>query len=149
MAHRSRLVFDWDGSLLAARQLYAVAGDVQSLSDRRTPLAESALADWLGPFADDFVDRFNDEVTNINVLVPALRSEADGWALEWKRAMDQENQNRYANAVDRVHERRNAWDSFWGGLTGHDDLPSMPSPAGIPTAPNYQPTRGFANYSSY
>lgn len=149
MAHRSRLVFDWEGSLSAARQLHTVAGDLQGLADRRAPLAEAALADWLGPFADDFITRFNDEQTNVNTLVPALRAEADGWALEWKRAMDQENQNRYANAVDRVHARRSTWDSVWGGLTGHDDLPSMPSPANIPTAPSYWPSRGFANYSSY
>lgn len=149
MAHRSRLVFDWEGSLRGARQLYAVADELQGLADRRSPLAEAALADWLGPFAVDFVNRLNDEVTNVNTLVPALRGEADGWALEWKRAMDQENWNRYANAVDRVHEKRSTWDSLWGGLTGHDDLPSTPNLAGIPAAPSYQPTRSFADYSSY
>ena len=109
----------------------------------------AALAHWSGEYADDFVERIDTEQSVGVQLVGQLRGEADGWAVEWQRAMDQENWNRYAAAVKRVEHDRSLVDSFVGFFAGHDDLPSQPAPAGVPVAPGFWPTRSFANYSRY
>lgn len=143
------VVFDFDGSLTLARKLFAMADELDLLLRSRLDLASTALAHWSGEYADDFVERIDTEQSVGVQLVGQLRGEADGWAVEWQRAMDQENWNRYAAAVKRVEHDRSLVDSFVGFFAGHDDLPSQPAPAGVPVAPGFWPTRSFANYSRY
>ena len=40
-----------------------------------------------------------------------------------------------------------AWIAHVGGfLFGHDDIPPDPTPRGVPSAPGFAPTGGFAHY---
>ena len=78
----------------------------------------------------------------------SLRAEASGWAIEWAKAMDQENFNRYQAACDHVRSSASRWDRIRDSVFGEDDLPDQPSPAAVPTSPRFLPTRRFANYSS-
>ncbi len=143
------VVFDFDGSLALARSLWSVADDLDALRVQRGGLADDALVDWLGVFADDFTLRADNEDATATFLVEQLRAEAQGWAVEWQKAMDQENWNRYTLAVERVKADRDWKDDLGGWLFGHDDLPPTPAAAAVPASPSFTATRSFANYSGY
>lgn len=143
------VVFDFTGSLELARRLWSMADELDALLGLRRTLGTEALAHWQGVYAVEFVERLDDELTTGSTLVGQLRGEAGGWATEWQKAMDQENWNRYAAAVQRVEDGRGWGDKIGGFFTGHDDLPPTPTGAGLPAASNFLPTRSFANYSAY
>ena len=58
-------------------------------------------------------------------------------------AMDQQNRVLFARKTKEVEDNRSGWDNFWGGLTGHDDLPPEPTPVTKPSAPGFYPTATF------
>lgn len=145
----SAVVFDFDGSLALARMLWTMADELDGLLVTRSSLAETALTDWIGNYANEFSGRIDHEQQAGSMLARQLRAEAGGWAEEWRKAMDQENWNRYAAAVDRVEADRGVLDSIGGFLFGHSDLPPQPSPAAVPVGPGFAATRSFANYSGY
>jgi hypothetical protein len=108
--------------------------------------AGTALTDWSGEYATEFVQRANDEQQTGTTIVSQLRSEAEAWAVEWKHAMDQENWNRYQAKVKQVERDRSLLDDIGGFFFGHDDLPPTPAEAAVPTSPGFWPTRDFAHY---
>jgi hypothetical protein len=148
MERSPKVVFDWTGALRAARLSWQAADDVERLIGERGRLASDALVNWSGAYATEFAARVDDELQTAAAVAGQLRGEAEGWAIEWKNAMDQENWNRYQAACDRVRDDRGLIDKvmFW---QGHDDLPPEPSMAAVPRAPGFVPTRQFANYSGY
>ncbi|MFI5044951.1 MAG: hypothetical protein ACHQDC_09175 [Acidimicrobiales bacterium] len=135
--------FDWYGSLSLARQLWAYADDLEAASTVRMNDANAALKSWLGQYADKFIASANDEQTSLTNVIANLRNDATAWAQAWKLAMDQQNRVLYARKVKEVEDNRSGWDSFWGGLTGHDDLPPEPQPVPTPTSPSFAATAGF------
>ena len=143
------VVFDWGGSLNLAKALHVMAGELTELTSSRTRLATTALAQWIGTYSEHFVGRIDDEVHTGASLAAQLRAEAEGWAIEWQKAMDQENWDRYQAAKQRVENQRSNWDKFSGWALGHDDLPNTPSAAARPVAPHFAATRSFADYSRY
>ena len=143
------VVFDFDGSLQVARLSWQAADELDRLRGERSTLAVDALTDWSGAYGVEFAGRIDDETLSASHLAEQLRGEANGWALEWTKAMDQENYNRYQDACDRAHDDRSVVDSVVGFFTGHDDLPPTPARAGQPQPPSFAATRTFADYSNY
>ena len=143
------VVFDWAGSLNLAKALHAVADELTGLAGSRAGLATTALSHWEGMYGEQFVGRIDDEIQTGTRLAVQLRAEAEGWAIEWQKAMDQENWDRYQAAKSRVENQRSNWDKFSGWALGHDDLPNTPKAAGRPVAPNFAATRSFADYSRF
>ena len=143
------VVFDFDGSLALARSLYDVAADLEGVSVGRRALAGSALADWRGVYADEFTGRMDHEQRSGAAVAVQLRAEADGWAEEWRKAMDQENWDRYAAAVNRAKWKKGLLDKIGDAFFGDDDLPKTPRPAARPSGPMFAPTRSFADYSKH
>ena len=135
--------FDWYGSLSLARQLWAFADDLETAATTRFADVEGALKSWLGAYADQFITRANDEQTSLDTMIANLRLDATNWAKAWQLAMDQQNRVLFARKTREVEESRSGWDSFWGGLTGHDDLPPEPEPVPLPTEPSFAATAGF------
>lgn len=146
MGRSPKVVFDWSGSLRVARLSWTMAEQLDQLVGERSAAARAALASWLGVYADEFAARIDDEVRTAANLAEQMRGEANGWAEEWRKAMDQENYNRYQDACDRVRDDRDLGDKIAGFFTGHDDLPDQPAPAASPAPPNFAPTRKFASY---
>ena len=138
--------FDFEGSLQLARRLVGLADEIDTLMAARVAGAEDALATWLGRFATEFAERVNTESSDIATISADLRVSAEGWALAWKDSMDEQNRRLYAREVDRVESSRSGWDSFWGGIVGHDDLPDQPPPVPVPTGPGYYATASFVRY---
>ena len=76
-----------------------------------------------------------------------LRSEAEGWALEWTYAVDQENWHRYQDACDRLRDDRSLLEGVTGFFFGHDDLPPEPRAVATPQPPGFAATARLADYS--
>lgn len=132
--------FDFEGSLVLARQLWAMAEDARSTMTGRGRLAQEALSTWLGPHGVDFADRVTSEGRQIDAMYTDLRRAADGWAICWKEAMDEQRRIDHARECERIRNSRSLVDSIKGGIFGHDDLPPAPLPVGIPQGPGYAPT---------
>jgi hypothetical protein len=146
MTRSPQVVFDFTGSLDLARRSWRLADQLEQLGRQRGTRADAALVGWLGPYAFEFIRRIDSETQDAAHLAAQLRAEADGWATEWKKAMDQENYNRYQDACDRARADRDTWDNVKGFFVGHDDLPKPPALAAAPSAPAYTATRQFAHY---
>jgi hypothetical protein len=132
--------FDFEGSLVLARQLRAMAEDAHSMMSNRGRLAQDALNTWLGPHGVDFAERVTAEGRQIDGFSADLRRAADGWAICWKEAMDEQRRIDHARECERIRSSRSLLDSVVGGIFGHDDLPPPPRPVGIPEGPAYLPT---------
>lgn len=142
------VAFDFDGSLELARSLWRLADDVGTLLSSRAASATTALTNWAGRYADDFVDRAETEQSTGTTLAQMLRADASGWAQAWAAAMDEQNRILHARESKRIEDDRGLLDQIGGFFTGHDDLPSMPEPASVPQPPSFFPTRSFVRYSS-
>ena len=138
--------FDYDGSLQLARELWALADEVDAVATDRHAAADEALVDWLGPTRDRFGGRVDVEVADLHRIAADLRGGAQAWAQAWADALNLQNQRLYARAVDRAKRNRSTLDKFVGGLFGHDDLPSPPYVRATPAAPFFATTGGFARY---
>jgi hypothetical protein len=138
--------FDWDGSLRVARRLWALADDVDAAMAGRELHAEHALTDWLGRFGREFGERIATERSSADTVSAGLREGAGAWAWQWKSAMDEQNRRLHAREEQRIKDDRSLGSRFIGIFAGHDDLPPAPAEAGVPTAPGFHPTRGFARY---
>jgi hypothetical protein len=149
MDRAPQVVFDYSGSLDLARQSWRMADQLEQLGRDRGARASAALVGWTGAYADEFVGRVDDEVRTAMAIAGELRAEANGWATEWKKAIDQENYNRYQDACDRARGERSNLDKVVGALFGHDDLPSPPRLADTPASPGFYPTRTVADYSRH
>lgn len=132
--------FDFEGSLVLARQLWTMADDARSVMADRGRLAQGALNTWLGPHGTDLADRVTSEGPQIDAIFEDLRAAANGWAVCWQAAMDEQRRIDHARECDRVRNSRSMLDSVVGGLLGHDDLPPPPLPVGLPVAPGFAPT---------
>jgi hypothetical protein len=138
--------FDFEGSLDLARSLWRLAEELDQLLASRAAMASTALTGWTGRFGEQFAERANDEQSTGRTLAQMLRADAQGWALAWTRAMDEQNRVLYAREKQRVESDRGLLDSLGGAIFGHDDLPAMPRPASVPQPPYFFATRSFARY---
>lgn len=148
-SHAPAVVFDFDGALQLARLSWQTADELDRWRGERSTQAAAALDGWTGAYGTEFVGRVDTELQTAVVVAEQLRAEANGWAEEWKQAMDQENHNRYQTACDRVRSGRSFLDDVGGFLFGHDDLPPTPARAARPAPPSFSATRSFADYSRY
>jgi hypothetical protein len=144
------VVFDFDGSLELARRLWAFADEVAGHMSARAGLAETAGSQWLGPFGEDFVSRRIGEEMSAQSVIETLRSDALGWAIAWKDAMDEQNRRLHFRHVDDLKNDRNWLEkggdgiaSLWGG--GFEDPPTPP-PVDVPAAPGFGPTASLVRY---
>lgn len=138
--------FDFSGSLVLARRLWALADQIETMMASRVTAASDALSTWLGAYGTEFGGRIDTENGDIVRIAEQLRSAASGWAECWKQAMDEQNRVLYARQVNKVEDERSGWDSFWGGVFGHDDLPDQPAGVATPAAPQFAATASLVRY---
>ena len=133
--------FDYDGALLMARRLWALADALESVMAGREGAAAEALVDWKGPHATSFLERIAVERVDVNGVASQFREASYAWAAAWKDAIDQ--QNRILQA------RRWEYNKDHQGLFGHLDgveRPHDPAPRPLPAPPEFQPTGEFEQY---
>ena len=138
--------FDYVGSLLLARKLYALGEEVDEMMSNRTTQSNTALTDWLGPFGREFRERISSERTQATAIASQLREGARQWASRWAEAMNEQNSINHARETKRIEDDRSGWDNFTGDLFGHDDLPPSPNTIDVPTEPNFYATGTLKRY---
>jgi hypothetical protein len=138
-----RVQFDFEGSLVLARQLWALADDLESEDRRREADVDVALGSWRGEYATRFRGRRETERTSKRNVVAGLRADAEAWAKAWATAMDQQNRNNWAAEVERVRDHRNFIEKGWDATFGKDDSDESvpkPGPVRVPAAPDFRAT---------
>ena len=138
-----RVQFDFEGSLALARQLWALADEVDSADRARESQFDDAMVKWRGAYADEFRNRRETERISKGNVVAGLREDAEAWAQAWASALDQQNRNNRAAAVERVREERNIFEKGWDATFGQDDSDRevpMPEPVRVPIPPRFEPT---------
>lgn len=138
--------FDFTGSLALARQLWQFAEELEELATCRNDAAAEALTTWQGTYGEEFVERITTEVVDLGTAAAHLQAGAQGWAHCWASAMNQQNRILHAREVLRVQNDRSGWDSFWGGIVGHGDLPPEPSELSVPQPPYFVATGRLVTY---
>ncbi len=116
-----RVVFDFDGSLELARQLWSLADDIQSEHSLREADYDTAIAKWEGPYATEFAGRRSDERSSKTNVVSGLRADARAWASAWRDALDQQNKNNRAAKVTEIRDNRAWYEQAWDATFGEDD----------------------------
>ena len=134
--------FDFPGVLSLCRKLWDLADELDGLKSSRATAATTALTQWEGPFADEFVTRSDTEGTTASQIASGLRSDAVGWAAAWKTAMDENNRRRWA----RHHEEWKEDQNFLDDLFGSEDKTPEPEPVGQPQPPSFAATGSLVRY---
>lgn len=139
--------FDWTGSLAMARRLWALADRLETLMSDRVAAAEFTLTDWQGPHATSFASRIGVEHGDVETATPQLRAAANGWAQQWKDAMDQQNNTLRTREWESRDDSTLHTVTF--GLAGEGKKqPPDPVPAAVPESPDFEATREFYPYLS-
>lgn len=140
-ADSSDVQFDFAGSLRLARMMWEFADELERALDQRRELADVALADWLGSFADNFGVRADNEQLSRQNLVPALRGNAQMWADAWRDATNDQARREWARRVDQMKADRSNLQKFGDFFTGFD-YPPEPVPVTSPQPPGFMPVCG-------
>jgi hypothetical protein len=144
-----RVVFDFDGSLELARQLWSLADDIVTEHGLRETDFTTANAKWEGPYGVEFEGRRADERTSKANVVEGLRDDARAWAQAWAAALDQQNKNNRAAEVTRVRNDRNLFEVGWDNTFGEDDSDSQVAAVPdvtVPIPPRFQATATETTY---
>lgn len=138
-----RIRFDFDGSLELARRLWSLADDLVDEDNGREGEYDTAMAKWEGPYGVEFAGRRTDERSSRTAVVTGLRADARSWAAAWAAALDQQNKNNRAAAVQHERDSRNIFEQGWDATFGEDDsdeqvaqVPDVP----VPTPPLFNAT---------
>lgn len=144
-----RVVFDFEGSLELARQLWSLAEDIVTEHGLRETDFTTANAKWEGPYGVEFEGRRADERTSKVNVVEGLRDDARAWAQAWAAALDQQNKNNRAAEVTRIRDSRNFIEVGWDNTFGEDDsdsqVPAVPS-IEVPSPPLFNATATETTY---
>jgi hypothetical protein len=116
------VVFDYEGALELARQLWELADRWEGALARRRGAAGVALSTWTGPAARELWDRVRAEIEAGDEVCRKFRHEADRWALAWSEAVNDGNRLAWARAT-----------------AGGADLVAPPL-APVPVGPGFEPT---------
>jgi hypothetical protein len=141
----SDIVFDYEGSLQAARTLWALADELKQLRDERVKWAEHALEDWRGLAGQRFRNRsLGRDRNNLNRMVLALEAGARDWAAAFAKAVDEQNlvlYSRETTRVGRVRAERNLLEDAIALIHDDERLPRRPEPCAVPRPPSFHSDR--------
>jgi hypothetical protein len=144
-----RVDFDFDGALVLARKLWAMSIDLREEDEGRGTDAEGARLKWKGAYATQFDSRRSTEHTSRINAAAGLREDARSWAQAWATALDQQNKNNRAQAVQDARDDRGFFERGWDATLGEDDsesevaqVPEVP----VPQPPGFAPTATETTY---
>ncbi|MEL6980849.1 MAG: hypothetical protein AAFO29_00330, partial [Actinomycetota bacterium] len=117
------------------RSLVDAADNLTGTAAARAEQAGQALVRWEGEFRDLFINRVDHEATDLADRAIGLRAEADAWAGVWADTVNELNQQRRQDAVDRVSDTRGTGERFIDFFVGDDSSDQIRAfvPVPIPT----------------
>jgi hypothetical protein len=140
-ASDANVVFAYDLALDAARDLYALAGQVREHQSQRAGLKPAAEHDWQGPKHDDFVTRMAHEGTDATNVADGLVDMANELAGNWAKARGQQDRINFARYVDHETSSDGFLENVGEFFTGEDDYGSPPENPPVPSPPQFAVTR--------
>ncbi|MDE0805761.1 MAG: hypothetical protein OSA99_20855 [Acidimicrobiales bacterium] len=148
--------FDFEGSLILARRMWALADDLLAKNGSRSVAAATASREWRGSFGDEFSDRRAIESESYRNVRSGLIDGANAWAQAWATAMDQQNLNNRAAQIesdaDRISDERGRLQKgvdFFNGDDSWDRAVAQnpePGPYPVPRGPGFHETEADRNY---
>lgn len=145
-ALKGDVTFDFSDALILARQLWALADQVDVLMRTRQALASEARIGFSGAYAAQFAGRIAEEAANATTLSAHLRADAGECAQGWQQAMEEENRRRYAHHIDQIKRQRSALQTVWDDLHGFHGYGCEPAPVAMPQPPAFAATAEAVRY---
>ncbi|WP_101831017.1 hypothetical protein [Frankia canadensis] len=135
------MVFDFDGALEVARQLWGLAENVDTFRGKRDAAATTALRHWQGRYATEFRGSVTAEQGSDTSLSAAMRADARNLATLWSQAMTEEARVRYADHVTEKKQHRSFFHRVEDTILGsHEDYGPEPGPFAVPQPPTFTAT---------
>lgn len=137
-ANHTDVRFDYAGALALARDLWQLAGRVDSQQVARGQAYNTAKCEWRGRYADESVTRMAHSDTAAGVVASQLRSAANRFAQAWADAHAEQTRRLHAREVERQQNDRGVLESAGDWLFGDDtDYGAAPTPPAVPTGPDF------------
>jgi hypothetical protein len=134
------VTFPFKEALPAARDLWALAGTLESHQRRRGQAATHANEDWSGQAHKQFLDHMDLESTDTSAIAKALRARAQLVAELWAQAYGQENRVLWAEDVNRKIDSDSFWEDAVEYFSGEDDYGDPPPDPAVPQPPGFART---------
>lgn len=148
--------FDFAGALALASACWQAAAQLTTYESSRHGYAVTALKDWSGTYADNFVDRINTCAGTAQELQQRLQQTANLLAAAWQHAATQNQYNLWAEYCQKLDNKRSTLQHVEDWFTGdHTKFPPQPAAAPLPSSPDfatsfdpttYTPPPGFSQH---
>lgn len=145
-AVKGDVAFDFSDALILARQLWALADQVDALTSTRQALAGETRVGFSGTYAAQFTSRIAEEASNAATLSAHLRADAAECAQGWQEAMEEENRRLYAQHIDQIKRQRSTLQTIWDDVHGFHGYGREPDPVAQPQPPAFAPTAEPVRY---
>jgi hypothetical protein len=127
--------------LQAARDLWELAGEVDSAKGKLDTKETSTIVDWLGPKLKTFQGMRGEDGTAATSAGNALRTLAKSFATAWSQARGQQDRINFARYVQHETEDDGWLENAGEFFTGEDDYGDPPEDPPVPSAPGFRATR--------
>jgi hypothetical protein len=137
-ANSANVMFAYGEALQAARDLWALAGELRSHQSRRATVAQTARRVWVGPKHDQFEDKMRREASDTTAVADGLEATARAIGRSWAEARGQQDRINFARWVDKQIDDDGVLENIGEFFTGEDDYgppPGNPDPPGPPAFP--------------
>jgi len=139
--NQADIVFPYTLALSAARDLYKLAGDVESKAGSWATEAGKAVDGWAGGHRSTFDHNLTTANTDANSVKAALRSTANKIAEAWAQARGEQDRINFARWVQAQKDDDDWLENSWEWVAGEDDYGEPPGNPGTPQPPDYAATR--------
>lgn len=140
-ASSANVDFPFDVALQAARDLWTLAGEVETARGQLDRKETVALADFTGPKKNRFVAMRNEDGRAATTSAAALRQLAESFATAWSQARGQQDRINHARYVQAETEDDGFLENAGEFFTGEDDYGPPPENPPVPSPPNFAATR--------
>jgi hypothetical protein len=140
-ASSANVRFAYETALAAARDLWALAGQVREHQSHRATAAQTARRVWVGPKHDQFEDKMRREGTDTTAVAEGLESTAKAIAGSWAAARGQQDRINFARWVDKQIDDDGWLENVGEWFAGEDDYGPPPENPDAPRPPSFEPTR--------
>ena len=140
-ASSANVPFPFELGLQTARDLWELAGEVDSAKGKLDAKETATIVDWLGPKLHTFQRMRNEDDTAATSTANGLRTLARTFATAWSQARGQQDRINFARYCQHEHDNRSTLDKVGDFFTGEDDYGDPPEDPPVPAAPGFRATR--------
>jgi hypothetical protein len=147
-ANSPNLRFAFDACLQAARDLWALADELDSTSVRVGAAHADAVVDFLGPMRVQFDDHNDTNRSQLSTVGASLRGYAGQLAADWSAARGEQDRINFSRWVEAQKAQEGIVDRVKQWFGPDKDYGSPPGNPPVPTGPAFAVT-WCSPYSAY